>query len=107
MEDLNFQRAMVIFAHPDDAEVQCAGTVALWAADGRKVTYVVMTKGDKGTQDPSTTAEALIKLRQERFQLAVAQAIAAAVRKFMPLLAVKEEGAGDELPKTGERGTKG
>ena len=46
-------------------------------------------------------------LRQERFQSALTRAIAAAVRKFMPLLAVKEEGAGDELPKTKERGTKG
>jgi len=72
VEDISFERAMVIFAHPDDAEVQCAGTVALWAAGGRKVTYVVMTKGDKGTQDPSTTAEALIKLRQEE-QLQAAQ----------------------------------
>ena len=46
-------------------------------------------------------------LRQERFQSALAQAIAAAVKKFMPLLAVKEEGAGDEPPKTRERKTKG
>ena len=65
MEDLNFERAMVIFAHPDDAEVQCAGTVALWAADGCRVTYVVMTRGDKGTPDRSTTPEDLIRLRQE------------------------------------------
>jgi len=46
-------------------------------------------------------------LRQERFQLALARAILAAVKKFMPLLAVKEEGAREELPKTKERGTKG
>ena len=46
-------------------------------------------------------------LRQERFQLALTRAILAAVKKFMPLLAVKEEGASDELPKTKERGTKG
>jgi LmbE family N-acetylglucosaminyl deacetylase len=72
VEDLTFERAMVIFAHPDDAEVQCAGTVALWVADGRKVTYVVMTKGDKGTQDSSMSSEALVRLRQEE-QLQAAQ----------------------------------
>jgi LmbE family N-acetylglucosaminyl deacetylase len=72
VEDLTFKRAMVIFAHPDDAEVQCAGTVALWVADGRKVTYVVMTKGDKGTQDSSMSSEALVRLRQEE-QLQAAQ----------------------------------
>jgi len=65
VEDLVFERAMVIFAHPDDAEVQCAGTVALWAEEGCRVTYVVMTQGDKGTPDRSMTPEALIKLRQE------------------------------------------
>jgi N-acetylmuramoyl-L-alanine amidase len=46
-------------------------------------------------------------LRQERFQLALTRAILAAVKKFMPLLAVKEEGPGEELPKTKERGKKG
>jgi LmbE family N-acetylglucosaminyl deacetylase len=63
---------MVIFAHPDDAEVQCAGTIALWVEAGKKVTYVVLTKGDKGTQDPSMTGEALARLRQQE-QLRAAQ----------------------------------
>jgi LmbE family N-acetylglucosaminyl deacetylase len=63
---------MVIFAHPDDAEVQCAGTVALWVQAGKKVIYVVLTKGDKGTPDPSMTSEALARLRREE-QLRAAQ----------------------------------
>jgi N-acetylmuramoyl-L-alanine amidase len=46
-------------------------------------------------------------LRQERFQLALTRAIVAAVKKFMPLLAVKEEEVSDEPPKTKERKTKG
>lgn len=65
MNDIDFERAMVIFAHPDDAEVQCAGTVALWTEAGKKVTYVVLTKGDKGTQDPSMAGEALATIREE------------------------------------------
>ncbi len=65
MDDFPFERAMVVFAHPDDAEVQCAGTIALWAQAGKKVTYVAMTKGDKGTQDTSITGEVLTRLRQE------------------------------------------
>ena len=52
LEDFDFERVMVVFAHPDDAEVQCAGTVALWAKAGKKITYVAMTQGDKGTADP-------------------------------------------------------
>lgn len=65
MKDLHFERAMVVFAHPDDAEVQCAGTIALWTATGKKVTYVTLTKGDKGSQDPGMTREALTRVRQE------------------------------------------
>lgn len=65
MKDLRFERAMIIFAHPDDAEVQCAGTIALWIEAGVKVTYVVLTKGDKGTQDAAMTGEALARLRRE------------------------------------------
>jgi LmbE family N-acetylglucosaminyl deacetylase len=65
VNDLDFERVMVIFAHPDDAEVQCAGTVALWAAEGKKVTYVVMTKGDKGTQNPSMAGDVLANIRQQ------------------------------------------
>lgn len=65
MKDLIFERAMVIFAHPDDAEVQCAGTIALWVEAGKKVTYVVLTRGDKGSQDPEISGEALAGLRRE------------------------------------------
>ncbi len=65
---------MVVFAHPDDAEVQCAGTVARWVEEGKKITYVVLTRGDKGTQDPAMTPEALTKIRQEE-QLAAAGAL--------------------------------
>ncbi len=72
LKDFEFERAMVIFAHPDDAEVQCAGTVARWTEEGKKVTYVVMTRGDKGTQDPAMTPETLTKIRREE-QLAAAR----------------------------------
>jgi len=65
VKDIHFEKAMVIFAHPDDAEVQCAGTVASWVEEGIKVTYVILTKGDKGTQDPAMTGEELAGLRRE------------------------------------------
>jgi len=71
---LRFEKAMIIFAHPDDAEVQCAGTIALWIEAGVKVTYVVLTKGDKGTQDPAMTGEALARLRREE-QLRAAEVL--------------------------------
>jgi LmbE family N-acetylglucosaminyl deacetylase len=65
MDDIQFERAMVIFAHPDDAEVQCAGTLAGWIESGKKIAYVALTRGDKGTQDPGMTPEALTAIRKE------------------------------------------
>lgn len=58
-------RAMVIMAHPDDAEFLCGGTVARWCAEGWEVVYVVATGGDKGTHDPSMHPEKLAAMREE------------------------------------------
>ena len=52
MSDLEQQRvAMVIMAHPDDAEFGCAGTVAGWAREGWDVYYVVITDASGGGPD--------------------------------------------------------
>jgi LmbE family N-acetylglucosaminyl deacetylase len=45
--------AMVIFAHPDDAELGSGGVVARWTAAGCEVTYVLCTDGQAGTADRS------------------------------------------------------
>jgi len=58
-------RAMVIVAHPDDAEFICGGTVAKWCAEGWEVFYVVATGGDKGTHDPEQHPERLAAMREE------------------------------------------
>ena len=57
------ERAMVVFAHPDDAEFGSAGTVAKWASEGVEVTYVVATDGSKGSSDPDVTPDHLSELR--------------------------------------------
>ena len=56
--------AMVVVAHPDDAEFMVAGTVAKWTAAGAIVTYVVVTKGDKGSDDPEMTPGRLTEIRE-------------------------------------------
>jgi len=58
-------RAMVIMAHPDDAEFLCSGTVAKWCKEGWEVTYVLVTGGDKGTHDPTMHPEKLAAIREE------------------------------------------
>lgn len=57
--------ALVIMAHPDDAEFLCAGTIARWCAEGWDVRYVVVTGGDKGTHDPTMHPEMLAAIREE------------------------------------------
>ena len=56
--------AMVVVAHPDDAEFMAAGTVAKWTRAGATLTYVVVTKGDKGSDDPGVTPSQLAQVRQ-------------------------------------------
>lgn len=46
--------ALVIVAHPDDAEFGCAGTVALWARQGWAVHYVITTDASGGGADDAT-----------------------------------------------------
>jgi len=45
-------RALAVYAHPDDPEVSCGGTLARWAAAGAEAHVVVCAQGDKGTLDP-------------------------------------------------------
>ncbi len=56
--------AMVVVAHPDDAEFMAAGTVAKWTRAGAAVTYVIVTKGDKGSDDPAMTPSRLAEQRE-------------------------------------------
>ncbi len=65
-------RAMVIMAHPDDAEFVVAGTVALWAQRGSAICYCLCTRGDRGSNDPGITPWALARIREEEQRAACA-----------------------------------
>ena len=43
---------LAVYAHPDDADVACGGTLARWAKAGSAVHLLVCTDGGKGTTDP-------------------------------------------------------
>ncbi len=58
------ESAMVIVAHPDDAEFTMAGTVAAWTRAGCRVTYVVCTDGNAGSHEPGMTRERLAEIRR-------------------------------------------
>lgn len=59
------ERALAVYAHPDDPEISCGGTLAKWAAAGCTVAVLVTTRGDKGTTDPDADLRALARLRRE------------------------------------------
>jgi LmbE family N-acetylglucosaminyl deacetylase len=42
-------RVLAVMAHPDDAELLCAGTLARAKADGAAIAICVMCRGDKGS----------------------------------------------------------
>ena len=56
--------AMIVVAHPDDAEFGVAGTVAVWAKAGCCVTYVLCTDGNAGSHEPGMTPERLAEIRR-------------------------------------------
>ena len=62
-KSLEIERAMAIYAHPDDAEFGMAGTVAKWANAGVEFTYCMVTNGASGSQDPEMTRERLRDIR--------------------------------------------
>ena len=64
-EEQQPKRALVVMAHPDDAEFLCAGTVAKLCAEGWQVWYCLATSGDKGTKDPEMTRERLAGIREQ------------------------------------------
>jgi LmbE family N-acetylglucosaminyl deacetylase len=62
-EGIDIARAMVVYAHPDDAEFGLAGTMAKWAKAGVEITYCMITNGASGSDDPEMTRDRLRDLR--------------------------------------------
>ena len=79
---MGFSSALVIFAHPDDAEYMCGGTVAAWAKEGTEVHYCVVTDGSAGSNEPGITREQMIPIR-EREQRAAAEVLGVASVTFL------------------------
>lgn len=64
MTDRTFSSAMFLFAHPDDADFGCGGTVAAWADAGTQVHYVVITDGSAGDNSPNAVRAQVAEVRQ-------------------------------------------
>ena len=66
-------RVLVVAAHPDDIEFGAAGTVARWVTEGAVVRYLIVTRGDKGSDDPDADIGALTRLREAEQRAAAAE----------------------------------
>ena len=66
------ERVLFIVAHPDDPDFGAGGTTARWVRCGAQVTYVIVTDGAKGSQDPQLVGARLSQIRQAE-QRAAAQ----------------------------------
>lgn len=76
------RRVLVITAHPDDSEFGAGGLVVKLCKEGREVTYVVVTNGNKGSGDRSMTPDRLARIREEE-QRSAARTLGVARVEFL------------------------
>lgn len=61
--DHQFERALVVSAHPDDPEFGFGASIAKLVAEGTDVYYCISTDGSQGGEDPSVPDEVLTATR--------------------------------------------
>jgi LmbE family N-acetylglucosaminyl deacetylase len=64
------ERALAVYAHPDDSEVAAAGTLARWIDAGCEVHLLVCTLGEKGTIEPDADPTSLAARRADEMKAA-------------------------------------
>jgi LmbE family N-acetylglucosaminyl deacetylase len=67
----DWQRALVVAAHPDDIEYGIAAAVAAWTAAGKEVHYVLATRGEAGMAGVPPAEAGPLREQEERRSAAV------------------------------------
>jgi LmbE family N-acetylglucosaminyl deacetylase len=67
----DWQRALVVAAHPDDIEYGMAAAVAVWTAAGKEVHYLLATRGEAGIAGLAPAEAAPLREEEERRSAAV------------------------------------
>jgi LmbE family N-acetylglucosaminyl deacetylase len=75
----NKNKVLVVFSHPDDAEIYSGGTIAKLISLGKEVRVVKMTNGNKGSGQENISASDLENTRLQEDQ------------KAMKILGIKDE----------------
>ena len=81
LPDGEVERALVVAAHPDDADFGSAGTLAGWVDAGIAVTLLLCTRGEQGGFDDTPRAE--MPLIREREQQAASAALGVTDVRFL------------------------
>jgi LmbE family N-acetylglucosaminyl deacetylase len=67
----DWQRALVVAAHPDDIEYGLAAAVAAWTSAGKEVHYLLATRGEAGMAGLSPAEAGPLREEEERRSAAV------------------------------------
>ena len=62
----DWDSALVVAAHPDDIEYGTAAAVAAWTAAGKRVTYLLVTRGEAGIDTMHPEEAAPVREQEER-----------------------------------------
>ncbi|MBG0739664.1 PIG-L family deacetylase [Paeniglutamicibacter antarcticus] len=62
----DWQRALVVMAHPDDPEYGVAAAVAQWTAVGKEVGYVLATRGEAGIAGMNPAEAGPLRVQEQR-----------------------------------------
>lgn len=77
-----FKSVLVVSAHPDDPDFGAGGSIAKLARDGARVSYVIVTDGSQGGEDPKQKDSELVALR-EKEQRAAARVLGVKTVEFL------------------------
>jgi LmbE family N-acetylglucosaminyl deacetylase len=77
-----FSSVLVVSAHPDDPDFGAGGTIAKLAKSGARVTYVIVTDGSQGGEDPKQKDSELVATR-EKEQKAAARVLGVKKVEFL------------------------
>jgi LmbE family N-acetylglucosaminyl deacetylase len=67
----DWQRALVVAAHPDDIEYGIAAAVGAWTAAGKDVRYLLATRGEAGMEGVPPETAGQVREEEERRSAAV------------------------------------
>jgi LmbE family N-acetylglucosaminyl deacetylase len=63
-EPLHPKVVLAVAAHPDDLEYGIAGSIASWVSEGAEAYYLILTNGNKGSDDRSLSCDQLRDIRR-------------------------------------------